>query len=256
MNWFTVVAQIVNFLVLVALLKHFLWGRLVRAIDQREARIAGELAKADEKCKAAEQQIEHVHVLAREQEHKRDELMSQAQKQADEQRISMVQKARESVRRLEEEWREDLERERATFFKELRKRAAGEILTISRQALEDLASSDLQDSAVRVFLEKLRSADAATLRKLADGEVRSAMALPIETEREILNILAERLRVPSHLQFTRDLAMPWGIELRGDGLKLGWSPESYLNAIEENLKADLARQPEAAFRAVSQMSRR
>ena len=25
-DWFTVVAQIVNFLVLVALLKHFLWG--------------------------------------------------------------------------------------------------------------------------------------------------------------------------------------------------------------------------------------
>ena len=29
-DWFTVVAQIVNFLVLVALLKHFLYGRLVR----------------------------------------------------------------------------------------------------------------------------------------------------------------------------------------------------------------------------------
>lgn len=250
-NWFTVVAQIVNFLVLVALLKHFLWGRLVRAIDQREARIAGELAKADEKCKVADQQMEQVHALALEQEHKCDELMSQAQKQADEQRISMVQRARDSVRRLEEEWQQDLERERATFFKELRRRAAAEILTITRQALEDLASSNLQDSAVRVFLAKLRSADAATLRKLADGEVRSAMELPIETQREILNILAERLRVPSHLQFTRDPAMPWGIELRGDGLKLGWSPESYLNAIEENLRAELARQPEAAFRAVA-----
>ena len=48
-DWFTVVAQIVNFLVLVALLKHFLYGRLVEAIDAREKRIAARLAEADEK---------------------------------------------------------------------------------------------------------------------------------------------------------------------------------------------------------------
>jgi F-type H+-transporting ATPase subunit b len=47
-DWFTVAAQIVNFLVLVALLKHFLWGRLVRAIDEREKRIAGRLSAAED----------------------------------------------------------------------------------------------------------------------------------------------------------------------------------------------------------------
>ena len=44
-DWFTVVAQIVNFLVLVALMKHFLYGRLLRAIDEREAGIAARLAE-------------------------------------------------------------------------------------------------------------------------------------------------------------------------------------------------------------------
>jgi F-type H+-transporting ATPase subunit b len=250
MNWFTIVAQIVNFLVLVALLKHFLWDRLVRAIDQREARIAGELAKAEEKYQAAQQQMEQVQALALQQEHKGDELMAQAQKKADEQRINMVQRARENVRRLEAEWQEDLERERATFFKELRKRAGLEILTIARQAIGDLASTDLQSSAIRVFMEKLRLTDSFTLRKLAEGEVRSAAELPENVRREIEMILAEKLGAPSHLLFRRDPSMPWGIELRGTGLKIGWSPDSYLDVIEENLKAELER-PEAAFRAVA-----
>ena len=48
-DWFTVVAQIVNFLILVALLKHFLYGPLVRAIDAREERIAARLAEAERK---------------------------------------------------------------------------------------------------------------------------------------------------------------------------------------------------------------
>ena len=37
-DWFTLLAQIVNFLLLVWLLKHFLYGRVVRAMDEREAK--------------------------------------------------------------------------------------------------------------------------------------------------------------------------------------------------------------------------
>ena len=39
-DWFTVLAQIVNFLVLVGLLKRFFFGRLIQAVDGRERRIA------------------------------------------------------------------------------------------------------------------------------------------------------------------------------------------------------------------------
>ena len=39
-NWWTLVAQVVNFLVLVLLLRHFLYGRVVRALDQRDQKIA------------------------------------------------------------------------------------------------------------------------------------------------------------------------------------------------------------------------
>jgi F-type H+-transporting ATPase subunit b len=41
-DWFTVAAQIVNFLILVWLLKHFLYKPILDAIDAREKRIAAE----------------------------------------------------------------------------------------------------------------------------------------------------------------------------------------------------------------------
>ena len=59
-DWFTVIAQIVNFLILVALLKHFLWGRLVRVIDDREQRVATQVAEAEKKNKTAEQKLEQI----------------------------------------------------------------------------------------------------------------------------------------------------------------------------------------------------
>jgi F-type H+-transporting ATPase subunit b len=252
-NWFTVLAQIVNFLVLVALLKHFLWDRLVKAIDQREAKVSGELAKAEEKCKAAEQQMEQVRALALEQQCRCNEIMAQARKDADEQRNRLVQQARESVRQLEAEWQEDLERERETFFKELRRRAATEILVVTRQALADLASAELQHSAVQVFIDKLQSLDRATVCQLAKGDltVRSAAELPEETKENIGKTLAEELRVTSHPEFVREPGMAWGIELRGNGLKIGWSPDNYLDSLVEELKSELDRRSAASYRAMA-----
>ena len=48
-DWFTVIAQVINFLILVWLLKRFLYQPIVSAIDARERRIATELANADAK---------------------------------------------------------------------------------------------------------------------------------------------------------------------------------------------------------------
>ena len=50
-DWFTVGAQALNFLILVWLLKHFLYKPILNAIDAREKRIAAELADADAKKK-------------------------------------------------------------------------------------------------------------------------------------------------------------------------------------------------------------
>ena len=251
-DWFTVVAQIVNFLVLVALLKHFLWGKLSRAIDEREARVAGELVKAEEKNKEAERQAEHLRLQALEQERARDELLLQACKDAQEQRATLVEEARHSVREMEQRWHEDLDRERRAFFGELRARTTSEILAIIRRALADLSSSDLQQATVQVFLYKLNSLDNAVVNKLGTkGQVvRSAMELPPETRKEIQVILKARLGACPELTFEKDPTMAWGIELRGNGQKIGWTPDTYLDSLEENLKHALEHQIEVVDREV------
>ena len=48
-DWFTVIAQVINFLILVWLLKRFLYRPILNAIDAREKRIAAKIADADEK---------------------------------------------------------------------------------------------------------------------------------------------------------------------------------------------------------------
>lgn len=251
-DWFTVVAQIINFLVLVALLKRFLWGKITRAIDEREARVAGELAKAEQRNQEAQRLAEQLRAQALEQERKREEMLIQAHHETDEERHRMIQEARESVVEMERKWHEDLDREQGAFFRELRARAAVEILNVVRRALADLSSAELQQCVINVFLQKLRGLDAAALREMGpDGKfVRSAVELPESARQEIEAILKERLGTTPKLKYEKDPAMAWGIELRGNGRRIGWNPESYLDAMEENLRGALERRAEIVDREV------
>ncbi len=249
-NWFTVVAQIVNFLVLVALLKHFLWGRLVAAIDEREKRIAARLASAEQKDKEAEQLKQQARAQEAALGAKHDQVLRQAQLEAEDERNVMIQRARDEVRGLEARWHEDLEREQAAFLSHLKRRAATEMLAVIRRALTDLAGSDVQECATRTFLEKIKKLDTAALRDLIGKEltVRSALEVSGPARREIQTALEERLGAPVPLEFQRSPGMAWGIELRGNGRRIGWTPDSYIESLEENLKEALERRADVVTR--------
>ena len=53
-DWFTVVAQIVNFLILAGLLAKLLYRPIVSAMQEREERIAARMQAAQEREQAAE----------------------------------------------------------------------------------------------------------------------------------------------------------------------------------------------------------
>ncbi|HLH00518.1 MAG TPA: F0F1 ATP synthase subunit B [Bryobacteraceae bacterium] len=249
-NWFTVAAQIVNFLVLVALLKKFLWDRLVSAIDEREKRITDRLAEADDKNKQAELLKQEARARLDAMRHEHDEIVLVAQREADEQRNAMIQRAREEVRGLEARWHQDLEREQTAFLNALKRRTATEMFTVIRRALDDLTGRDVQQCATNTFVEKLKNMDLAALRDLVGKEltVLSAQALADVAQREIRTVLEQRLGAPVSLQFQRAGTMPWGIELRGNGRRIGWTPDAYIDSLEQNLKEALEHRAELAAR--------
>ena len=247
-DWFTVAAQIVNFLALVWLLKRFLYGPIVRAIDARESKVAALLADAEAKRKDAEDKLALYQSRLADIEERHEAILVEIRTEAEKRRAEMVDSAREQVRALETQWRQDLDRERNAFLLELRRRSATEILAMARRAVADLACMDVQECAVRVFLEKIRGLDEIEWKSIAGGElqIRSAFKLPEETQIEIQAALEERLGVPLHLKFESAPEMGWGIELRGSGRRIGWSSETYLDAMEEDLREALEQKPEPA----------
>lgn len=245
-DWFTVVAQIVNFLVLVGLLKHFLYGPLIHAMDAREARIAAQVAEAGKKNQEADRKSEQVRQQMAELEDRGAQIVAEARKEADRERNEMVQRARQSVEALEQRWRDDLRLEQSVFYQEMRRAAVAEILATTRRVLGDLASADLERSAVEAFLEKLRSFDRAALEKMSGSglQIVSATELPAELRGRIEDVIAERVGTAVAPLFERSTEMAWGIELRGAGQRIGWTPGAYLDSLEARLRTALDQRTE------------
>jgi F-type H+-transporting ATPase subunit b len=242
-DWFTVIAQIVNFLVLVWLLKHFLYARILRAVDRREAHIATREAEADAKAKQASGQLALYQAGVRDFEQQREAMVAQAKREAEKQHAEMLEDARERVRSLETRWQEELDRERHAFLLDLRRRAATEIVAIARRAVADLACRDVQMCAIQVFLEKVRSLESAEWDRFAQGElsIRSAIELPEDTRRQIQLAIEQRLDGAVRLRFERAPEIGLGLELCGNGWRIGWNSESYLEALEEDVSRALER---------------
>ena len=113
-DWFTVAAQALNFLILVWLMKRFLYKPVLNAIDAREKRISTELANAD--AKKAEAQKEHDEFQQKNTEFDRQKaaLLSKATGEAQAERQRLLDEARKAAADLSSKRREALKTEERT----------------------------------------------------------------------------------------------------------------------------------------------
>jgi F-type H+-transporting ATPase subunit b len=246
-DWFTVAAQIVNFLILVALLRYFLYGRIKRAMYERQQRIAASLEEAEHRRREADEQAASYEGKQQELEAQRAELMAQARAEADAKRQELLDQSRADLDQTQARWQEALRREQTAFLRDLRQHTAQQVYATARRALTDLAGADLEQRIVSVFLERLRALDAQAWNTLTDSHqdaephllIRSAFDLPPEARQRLLALLREHLgeAVEAHFETSPDILC--GIEMQSNGQKIAWSLEHYLEGLEEHLSAAL-----------------
>ncbi len=246
-DWFTVAAQILNFVVLVWLLKRFLYGPVIRAMDAREERVVSRLKEArqreQEAAEEAQKLREEREAFARTEDARFDEL----ERELAEERKRLLSEAREHVAVARREWLEALERDQATLMRAFRERAERRLFEILRDVLADVADADLEQRTVEVFVGRIRGVDGEELSALAspaDGgprrvEVRTAFEPTAGQRARLGEVLGECLPGDLDLAFRRDEALLAGIELRLDGRKFGWSLGSYLDGLEDELWNDV-----------------
>src|ERR1700689_2370801 len=95
-DWFTIGAQALNFLILVWLLKRFLYKPILNAIDAREKRIAAELADADAKKAEAQKDRDEFQHKSEAFDQQRAALLSKGTDEANAERQHLLDDARKA----------------------------------------------------------------------------------------------------------------------------------------------------------------
>lgn len=243
-NWFTTIAQVINFVILVALLKRFLYKPIIRAMDEREAGIASRISEADRIGKEAEQEAEAYRQKMQELEDKRQELLGKIEQEIEEHRKELRGQVHQEIEELRKRWYESVQREKNALLLDIRQRICQQVIDIGRRAFKDLGSLDLERQMVEAFLERLRDLPAEERRKLAASGlseekvvVTSAFDIPEDMRQRIMQILKTQIAEVITARFATSPALIAGIELKTRGYKVAWSLENYLETLEDNLAA-------------------
>jgi F-type H+-transporting ATPase subunit b len=241
-DWFTVIAQIINFLILVALLKRFLYGPIVRAMDRREAEIAARQDAAVLKITEAEQERERFETLTREFAEAREAMRARAREEADELRREFLEKAREEVESSRAQWRESFRGERESFLRSLRRHVCEEACTVARRVVTEMADSSLEDRMAVCLERRIRDMGAEEREELSghfrasrrDIVVRSAFELSTEGRTALVRAV-NSLTDAATLRFEVETSLLCGVEILAGGRSLAWNLEEHLDALEERL---------------------
>ena len=168
-DWFTVLAQVVNFLILVWLLKRFLYRPILNAIDAREKRIAAELADADAKKVEAQKERDEFQHKNEEFDQQRAALLSKATDEAKAERQRLLDEARKAADALSAKRQETLRNEARNLNQAISRRARQEVFAIARKALTDLATTSLEERLGEVFTRRLREMDGKAKESLGES---------------------------------------------------------------------------------------
>lgn len=248
-DWFTVAAQVINFLILVWLLKRFLYQPILAAIDAREQKIANELKNASERQNEAKLERDTFQEKNVEFDQQQQARLKNATESAEVERQSLLTAARAQADELSAKREASLSRQEQNLQSELRHLACAEVFAIARKALQDLASVSLEQSMVELFLAKLNTMDdkikksfaAAMASAIADGQVveplwvRSAFALSDEQQVRIKSTFNTIFAAELPLRFEAAPKLISGIEVKYQGQKIAWSISEYFRSLEKSI---------------------
>ena len=239
-DWFTVGAQALNFVILVWLMRRFLYRPILAAIDTRERRIAGELSDADAKRAEAQKERDEFQRKNQELDQQRVALLKKATDDASAERERLFGEARQATDAFSARRQEASTNDASNLDLAVQRRAQLEVFAIARKVLADLAATGLEERFVAVFVRRLHELDGPTradltkaLATAADAAViRSAFALPVEQRAALQKSLDETFAASVHLGFEVVPELVGGIELVAGGHKVGWNIADYLTSLE------------------------
>ena len=151
----TLIFQIVNFLILAALLTKFLFRPVIRLLDERAKRVTQALDEAETREEEAKRIKEEYLKKLEEAKREAQALREAAKEEAERIRQEVIEQARAEVQAMRARAEEEIERERAEAIRRHREEIATLVTSMSARMLTEVGDGRLQAIFFDAFLDRL-----------------------------------------------------------------------------------------------------
>ena len=251
-NWFTVIAQLINFLVLVWLMKKYLYKPILQAVDEREKKIAAELA--DAKTKKTEAKKEQDEFLKKNDlfDSQKKKMIADATLETAQERQKLLDAAHKEAAGVKLKLEKTSKALQENLNDQLARQTQQAVFSLTKKALSEMASTTLEKQSVQVFIKKIKATsdkEKTQFLKAFQSDanpllVKSAFDLSDKEQKLIKSEIETILGGEGKYEFKTDPKMISGIELATKGYKLSWSFSAYINSLEKSLSSTEKEKPE------------
>ena len=151
----TMIAQVVNFLILAAILRALAYEPVAKMLKQRSDKIKDAIDKADADKKAAEETLKQYKSQLADAQKRAAEIVEKAEITARQERDALVAETKKEIERLKQNAQLEIQNERNRAFEQMQK----EIVTLSLAAAEKIVEKNLtskeNDKLVNDFIAGL-----------------------------------------------------------------------------------------------------
>ena len=243
-DWITVLAQIINLLVLAFILKKLLYRPVLNMIDQRQALIDAEIQKAQDATKAAQKDAAEYAQQIRQFKAQKQARLQQVEAEAGTLKSTLTTEAKQAVSARKKQWEKDLAQEQEAFNVALRNKIAQQFVVLAQDVFKDMADTSLQEQMQNCFLKKLKALPKRTVQQLTQKalqakKVQLILAMPYTAKQtqQLVGQIKKLLALPASIRITTetDKKAICGLSLIIKDECVNWSLADYLDTLAHNL---------------------
>lgn len=246
-SWFEIIAQIINFFVLLFILQKLFYKPVTKAMADRQERIVKAEKEAEIKTSEAEKLIKDYHNKIANIESERKSILDKSRKEALDNKDDLLKKYKQEADIKRKSFLNEVEEEKESFIKNLRLELGESAVKIASKILNTISSKELDEEVFNSFINDLKDIKRnIPNRDLLDEKTHvnlySSQELSDDNKKEIKLTLQETIPQIENISYEVNKDLVLGYELNLETYTIHNSIKNYLKEVEDHIKSILESQ--------------
>ena len=243
-DFFTLCAQIINLLILLFLLKKFLYLPILKVLEERKALLENEYKVAEIARKKAEVLEKSAQEKYSEIEHEKQKILAQSHEKADVLEQKLTAEAEQEFKKARQKWKDKLVSEQSTFDLALQNLIAEYFQKFATGALDQMADISLNELFLNKLMQKISAQKQDKKSEfvrdfLVSGELElvSAENLDAKTKQRFKDFIQKEFMLTENpkIKFSTDKNLICGVVLKNKEQMIEWNLAEYISEFSNNL---------------------